>query len=111
MAPELSLEQLREEIDRIDEVIVRLLDSRARCAYAVGRLKHQQSRAIYEPSREAAVIAHVRAVNESLGSLRCNKPLNNKQLICKYLALMVLLKVWLVWLVWARWVRLVKLAC
>ena len=67
MAPELSLEQLREEIDRIDEVIVRLLDSRARCAYAVGRLKHQQSRAIYEPTREAAVIAHVRAVNESLG--------------------------------------------
>lgn len=67
MAPELSLEQLRDEIDRIDEVIVRLLDSRARCAYAVGRLKHQQGRAIYEPSREAAVIAHVRSVNEALG--------------------------------------------
>jgi chorismate mutase len=67
MAPELSLEQLRDEIDRIDEVIVRLLDSRARCAYAVGRLKHQEGRAIYEPTREAAVIAHVRSVNEALG--------------------------------------------
>jgi chorismate mutase len=67
MAPELSLEQLREEIDKIDEVIVRLLDSRARCAYTVGRLKHELGRPIYEPAREAAVLAHVRQVNEALG--------------------------------------------
>ena len=67
MAAELSLEALREEIDKIDEVIVRLLDSRARCAYSVGRLKHQLGKPIYEPAREAAVIAHVRKVNESLG--------------------------------------------
>jgi chorismate mutase len=49
MAAELSLEALRDEIDRIDEVIVRLLDRRARCAYAIGRLKRQKGRAIYEP--------------------------------------------------------------
>ena len=68
MAAELTnLEALRDEIDKIDEVIVRLLDSRARCAYTVGRLKHQLGRPIYEPAREAAVIAHVRSVNESLG--------------------------------------------
>ena len=67
MAEELSLEALRDEIDKIDEVIVRLLDSRARCAYTVGRLKHQLGRPIYEPAREAAVIAHVRQVNEALG--------------------------------------------
>ncbi|HYB96678.1 MAG TPA: chorismate mutase [Vicinamibacterales bacterium] len=67
MAAELSLDQLREEIDKIDEVIVRLLDSRARCAYAVGRLKHELGRPIYEPAREASVIAHVRKVNEALG--------------------------------------------
>ena len=67
MAAELSLDALREEIDKIDEVIVRLLDSRARCAYQVGRLKHELGRPIYEPQREAAVIAHVRKVNEALG--------------------------------------------
>ena len=66
MAAELSLEALRAEIDKIDEVIVRLLDSRARCAYAIGRLKHELGRPVYEPSREAAVIAHVRQVNQSL---------------------------------------------
>ena len=66
MAPELSLEALREEIDKLDEVIVRLLDRRARCAYAVGRLKRDQGMGIYEPSREASVMAHVKAVNASL---------------------------------------------
>ena len=67
MAAELSLDALREEIDKIDEVIVRLLDSRARCAFAIGRLKHQLGKPIYEPQREAAVLAHIRQVNESLG--------------------------------------------
>jgi chorismate mutase len=67
MAEELSLESLREEIDRIDEVIVRLLDRRARCAYAIGRVKHEQGLPIYEPQREAAVIARVKALNISLG--------------------------------------------
>jgi len=67
MAEELSLEALREEIDRLDEVIIRLLDRRARCAFAVGRIKRAQGKGIYEPSREATVMAHVKAVNASLG--------------------------------------------
>jgi chorismate mutase len=67
MAAELSVDALRAEIDQIDEVIVRLLDRRARCAYAIGRVKHADGRPIYEPAREAAVLAHVRAVNAALG--------------------------------------------
>jgi chorismate mutase len=66
MAAELSLEALREEIDKIDEVIVRLLDRRARCAYAIGRLKKEMGANIYEPQREAAVIAHIKQVNVAL---------------------------------------------
>jgi chorismate mutase len=67
MAEELSLSSLREEIDRIDEVIVRLLDRRARCAYAIGRIKREQGMPIYEPQREAAVIARVKELNIQLG--------------------------------------------
>ncbi|MEZ5418726.1 MAG: chorismate mutase [Vicinamibacterales bacterium] len=67
MAAELSIEALRAEIDRIDEVLVRLLDRRARCAYAIGRAKQSAGRAVYEPGREATVLAHVREVNQSLG--------------------------------------------
>ena len=66
MAEELSLESLRDEIDKLDEVIVRLLDRRARCAFAVGRLKHEQGLSIYEPGREKVVMAHVKAVNAGL---------------------------------------------
>src|SRR5687768_33064 len=67
MAAELSLEALREEIDKIDEVIVRLLDRRARCAYAIGRIKREQGANIYEPQREAAVMAHIKTLNAQLG--------------------------------------------
>jgi chorismate mutase len=67
MAAELSLDALREEIDKIDEVVVRLLDRRARCAYAIGRLKHELGLPIYEPRREASVMAHIRSVNAGLG--------------------------------------------
>ncbi|MEZ5290227.1 MAG: chorismate mutase [Vicinamibacterales bacterium] len=66
MAAELSVEALRAEIDGIDEVLVRLLDRRARCAYAIGRVKHADGRPVYEPSRETSVIAHVRRVNAAL---------------------------------------------
>ena len=67
MAEELSVEALRDEIDQIDEVIVRLLDRRARCAYAIGRVKYALKKPIYEPAREAAVLHHVREVNAALG--------------------------------------------
>jgi chorismate mutase len=67
MAADLSLEALREEVDKLDEVIVRLLDRRARCAYAIGRIKQEQGMPIYEPQREAAVMAHIKVVNTQLG--------------------------------------------
>ena len=63
----MSVEALRAEIDQIDEVLVRLLDSRARCAYAIGRVKRAEGRPVYEPAREASVLAHVRDVNHTLG--------------------------------------------
>jgi chorismate mutase len=67
MAEDLSLEALRDEIDKIDEVIVRLLDSRARCAYTIGRIKKERGLPVYEPKREADVIARVKELNIKLG--------------------------------------------
>jgi chorismate mutase len=63
----MTLDALRAEIDSLDEAIVRLLNRRAHCAYAVGRLKQDEGLRIYEPGREAVVMAHVKAVNASLG--------------------------------------------
>jgi chorismate mutase-like protein len=65
-----DLEDLRRDIDRVDEVIVRLLNERARVVCEIGRLKRETGEAIYQPDREKKVIEHVRgiAVEGPLGS-------------------------------------------
>lgn len=58
----MTLDDLRRDIDRVDEVLVRLLNERARCVCEIGRLKKEQGVAIYQPDREKAVLRHVREV-------------------------------------------------
>ncbi len=60
MAEVLSIEELRGRIDVIDEQLVRLLNVRVACAVEVGRLKHEAALPIYQPEREAQVLAGVR---------------------------------------------------
>jgi chorismate mutase len=57
-----TLDELRDDIDRVDEVIVRLLNERARVAVEIGRLKKSLGTPIYQPDREKQVLAHVRGV-------------------------------------------------
>jgi chorismate mutase len=57
-----TLEDLRRDIDRVDEVLVRLLNERARCACEVGKLKKTLGLDVYQPEREKDVIAHVRSI-------------------------------------------------
>jgi chorismate mutase len=57
-----TLDDLRRDIDRVDEVLVRLLNERARCVCEVGRLKKEGGLDVYQPDREKEVLAHVRSV-------------------------------------------------
>jgi chorismate mutase-like protein len=57
-----ELEDLRRDIDRVDEVIVRLLNERARVVCEIGRLKKETGEPIYQPAREKNVIEHVRGI-------------------------------------------------
>ncbi|HXD74404.1 MAG TPA: chorismate mutase [Vicinamibacterales bacterium] len=57
-----TLEDLRKDIDRVDEVLVRLLNERARCACEIGRIKKEQKVEIYQPEREKQVLEHVKNV-------------------------------------------------
>jgi chorismate mutase-like protein len=57
-----TLEELRDNIDRVDEVIVRLLNERARIVCEIGRKKKEDSVPIYQPEREKMVIQHVRGI-------------------------------------------------
>jgi chorismate mutase len=57
------IEDLRRQIDDIDEQLVRLLNARAACALAVGREKKKTGMDVYQPGREAEVLAHVQRLN------------------------------------------------
>lgn len=58
-----GVEALRQRIDDLDERLVELLSARAACALEVGREKKRLGLEIYQPSREADVLAHVQRVN------------------------------------------------
>jgi chorismate mutase len=57
------LDDLRKRIDRLDEMLVRLLNARAACALEIGRVKRLVGMAVYQPTREADVVAHVQSIN------------------------------------------------
>jgi chorismate mutase len=60
LAEVLTIEELRERIDVIDTQLVRLLNVRVACAVEVGRIKHEMGLPIYQPDREADVLASVK---------------------------------------------------
>ena len=60
MAEVLTIEELRSRIDVIDEQLLRLLNVRVACAVEVGRLKHEAGLPVYQPEREAEVLARAR---------------------------------------------------
>lgn len=57
-----ELERGREEIDRLDAEIVRLLQERARVAQRIGIAKDASARSAYAPDRERQVLERVRAL-------------------------------------------------
>ena len=57
------MRQFRERIDQLDTEIVRLLNARAECALALGRIKEAVGLETYQPDRELAVLEHARAAN------------------------------------------------
>jgi chorismate mutase/prephenate dehydratase len=54
----MSLDELRRQIDEIDEQIVRFINERARVAREIGEVKAQDGDSIYKPHRERAVLDH-----------------------------------------------------
>ena len=58
-----ELERLRRNIDDVDTVLVKLLNQRARWALEVGEVKSRAGVPIYQPEREAKVLAQVQAKN------------------------------------------------
>lgn len=61
---EQELTRLREAIDRVDEVLVKLLNQRAKYAVEIGELKGLLALPVYVPEREKAVLHHVESASQ-----------------------------------------------
>ncbi|HUF48136.1 MAG TPA: chorismate mutase [Vicinamibacterales bacterium] len=57
------IEELRREIDALDTQLLALLSRRAACALEVGQIKDARGEAIYQPAREALILARVVTAN------------------------------------------------
>ena len=69
----MDISDWRDEIDRIDEELLRLLNRRSACALEIGRIKRELNIPIYSPNRETEVIRHVTSLNEGpleMGAIR-----------------------------------------
>lgn len=62
----MAIEQLREQIDQLDIQLVELLAKRQSVTAQVGQYKKEVGKPIYDPEREADLIAKRRALAESL---------------------------------------------
>jgi len=61
---EQELKRLREAIDRVDEVLVKLLNQRAKYAIEIGEIKGLLWLPIYAPEREKEVLRHAETASE-----------------------------------------------
>ena len=60
---EAELKRLREAIDRVDDVLVKLLNQRAKYAVEIGEIKGHLSLPVYSPEREAWILERVMREN------------------------------------------------
>ena len=58
-----TLTAVRQQIDQLDERLLRLLNQRVRFALMIGRIKRQRKWPVYDAAREASVLRHVTQAN------------------------------------------------
>jgi chorismate mutase/prephenate dehydratase len=65
----MSLEELRKEIDSIDDEIIRLLNKRMEIVKKVGELKNTTNAPIYRPEREKEIIKRLTKISKEEGGI------------------------------------------
>lgn len=60
MNKDLTLCEIREEIDRVDDKLLRLLAVRIRLAKAAGKVKEGRHQTLFCPDREKAILARLK---------------------------------------------------
>lgn len=59
-----AIGQFREEIDKIDSEMLRMLNRRATCAISIGEIKKKNNLPIHVPEREEQVLQRLISLNE-----------------------------------------------
>ncbi len=59
------MKELRDQIDRIDEELLKLLDERMGLAFEIGRIKKEKGLPVLDSGREAEVYARLKALAKS----------------------------------------------
>lgn len=59
----MNLADWRRRIDAIDKKLVELLNERSQCALEIGRIKQAENVPLYQPEREAEVLANAERAN------------------------------------------------
>jgi chorismate mutase / prephenate dehydratase len=67
----MSLEELRNQIDEIDQKVVKLLNERAKVVVEIGKLKSKTDKPVYAPDREKIVLERIVKANEGPLPDRC----------------------------------------
>ena len=65
----MNLEELRREIDRVDESLLNLYNERLNYVRKVGELKHRTGAPIYRPEREQEILDRMKRINREQGGL------------------------------------------
>ncbi len=59
----MDIDQIRKEIDRLDQELLRIFNERASLALKIGEIKKVQGIPVYDPTREKRIFAKMQAAN------------------------------------------------
>lgn len=59
----MDIDDIRKEIDRLDNELLRIFNERADLALQIGEIKKQKGLAVYDPAREKRIFDRMQAAN------------------------------------------------
>lgn len=59
----MDIDQIRKEIDRLDNELLRIFNERATLALRIGEIKKERNLPVYDPDRERRIFDRMRAAN------------------------------------------------
>lgn len=59
----MTIDEIREQIDALDDELLQIFNRRAGLALAIGEIKKAEGRAVYDPTREKKIFDRMKATN------------------------------------------------